>query len=40
MFDRVVIDVDRNIGRIRYDFLRRMEESFEIFKIDMEDKIL
>ncbi|AZT91190.1 GTPase [Caldicellulosiruptor changbaiensis] len=39
VLDRVEIDVDRNIGRIRYDFLRRMEESFEAFKTDMEDKI-
>ncbi|WAM36700.1 dynamin family protein [Caldicellulosiruptor acetigenus] len=39
VLDRVEIDVDRNIGRIRYDLLRRMEESFETFKTDMEDKI-
>jgi len=39
VLDRVEIDVDRNIGRIRYDFLRRMEESFDAFKIDMEEKI-
>lgn len=38
--NRVEIDVDRNIGRIRYDFLRRMEESFDAFKMDMEEKIL
>lgn len=39
VLDRVEIDVDRNIGRIRYDLLRRMEESFEAFKTDMDDKI-
>lgn len=39
VLDRVEIDVDRNIGRIRYDLLRRMEESFETFKTNMEDKI-
>jgi len=39
VLDRVEIDVDRNIGRIRYDFLRRMEESFDAFKMDMEEKI-
>lgn len=39
VLNRVEIDVDRNIGRIRYDFLRRMEESFDAFKMDMEEKI-
>lgn len=39
VLDRVEIDVDRNVGRIRYDLLRRMEESFEAFKVDMEEKI-
>ncbi|ADQ05463.1 Dynamin family protein [Caldicellulosiruptor owensensis OL] len=39
VLDRIEIDADRNIGRIRYDLLRRMEESFEAFKSDMEDRV-
>ncbi|KHO63007.1 GTPase [Thermoanaerobacter sp. YS13] len=39
ILDRVDIDVDRNIGRIRYDLLTRIEESFSEFEKDMNFKL-
>lgn len=39
ILDRVYVDVDRNIGRIRYDLLRRIEESFSEFEKDMNLKL-
>ncbi|AIS52907.1 dynamin family [Thermoanaerobacter kivui] len=39
ILDRVDIDVDRNIGRIRYDLLTRIEESFNEFEKDMNFKL-
>lgn len=36
---RIHVDIDRNLGRIRYDLLRRIEESFSEFEKDMNSKL-
>ncbi|MEG6567503.1 dynamin family protein [Thermoanaerobacterium saccharolyticum] len=37
--NRIHVDIDRNLGRIRYDLLRRIEESFSGFEKDMNLKL-
>nr|WP_257875613.1 dynamin family protein [Thermoanaerobacterium thermosaccharolyticum] len=35
ILDRITVDIDRNLGRIRYDLLRRIEESFGAFQKEL-----